>query len=147
MDVVWSNGGSSVTHWRHRFAGLSVAGLLCGGATAQAQSSSSDALKFINPPGGGQVVYGAMAGSRTPQAAMAFMLKQVHGHFGDRPQVSNIFQVRNSDSYGAFFTLIAKNQGGTPIAGEVIVSVPKGQQPSAAVLTMRRVSPSPGRFS
>ncbi len=119
---------------RHRIAGLLVAGLLGAAAMAQAQGGSSDALKFLNPPGGGQVVYGTMEAGRTPQAAMAFMLKQVHGHFGDRPQVSNIFQVRNSDSYGAFFTLIAKTQGGKPIAGEVIVSVPKGQQPSAAVL-------------
>jgi hypothetical protein len=119
---------------RHRIAGLVITGLLGCGATAQAQGGSGDALKIINPPGGGQVVYGTMEAGRTPQAAMAFMLKQVHGHFGDRPQVSKVFQVRNSESYAAFFTLIAKTQGGKPIAGEVIVSVPKGRQPSAAVL-------------
>jgi hypothetical protein len=113
--------------------GLVFAAMLYAGAPAQAQGDG-DALKFINNPGGGQVVYGTFEGNRTPQGAMAFMLRQVHGHFGDRPQVSKIFQVRNSVSYAAFFTLIAKKQGSKPIAGEVIVSVPRGRQATAAIL-------------
>jgi hypothetical protein len=117
----------------HSLTGLILAGLLCAGTAASAQGAS-DALKFIDNPGGGQVVYGTIDGSHTPQSGMAFMLKQVHGHFGDKPQVSNVFQVRGSDSYAAMFTLIAKNEGGKPIAGEVIVAVPKGGQPAAAVL-------------
>ncbi len=95
---------------------------------------AQDTLKFINPPGGAQVVYGTIDNQHTPQSAMAFMLKQVHGHFADKPAVSNIFQIKNTTSYAAFFTLIAKNAGNTPIAGEVIVDVPAGGQPVAAVL-------------
>jgi hypothetical protein len=101
---------------------------------ASASASTSNALKFINQPGGGQVVYGTIDGQSTPQSAMAFMLKQVHGHFGDRPAVSEIFQIKNTTSYAAFFTLLAKNAGNTPIAGEVIVNMPAGAQPVAAVL-------------
>jgi hypothetical protein len=96
---------------------------------------AEDGLKTIDNAGGGQVVYGTIDSQHTPQSAMAFMLRQIHGHFGDRPQVSNVFQVRNSPSYAAFFTLIAKNQGNRAIAGEVIVSMPAGGQPIAAVLT------------
>jgi hypothetical protein len=98
-------------------------------------SLADDGLKTIDNPGGGQVVYGTIDNQHTPQSAMAFMLRQVHGHFGDHPQVSNVFQVRGSTSYAAFFTLVAKNQGNKPIAGEVIVSMPTGGQPIAAVLT------------
>src|SRR6185437_3057589 len=103
-------------------------------APAAASASSSDGLKFINQPGGAQVVYGTIDSQNTPQSAMAFMLKQVHSHFGDRPAVSEIFQIKNTTSYAAFFTLLAKNAGNTPIAGEVIVNMPAGAQPIAAVL-------------
>ncbi len=94
-----------------------------------------DSLHIIDNPGGGQVVYGTIDKQHTPGSAMGFMLKQVHGHFGDRPQVSKVFQIRTTSSYGAFFTLLAKNQGDKAIAGEVIVSMPPGGQPAAAVLT------------
>ncbi len=102
---------------------------------AHAQSATADALKFIENPGGGQAVYGTIDNQHTPQSAMAFMLKTVHGHYGDRPQVSKVFQVRNSNSYAAFFTLVAKTEGNKSVAGEVIVSMPQGGQPVAAVLT------------
>jgi hypothetical protein len=97
-------------------------------------TSSPDGLQTINEPGGAQVVYGTIDNQHTAQSAMAFMLQQVHGHFADKPQVSNIFQIKGTTSYGAFFTLIAKNAGNTPIAGEVIVNMPAGGQPVAAIL-------------
>ena len=121
---------------------FSMAALLlsCGPAptpapTAAPAHTNDDALKTIDNPGGGEVVYGTIDNQHTPQDAMAFMLRQVHGHFGDRPQVSNVFQVRGSTSYAAFFTLLDKTQGNKPIAGEVIVSMPTGGQPVAAVLS------------
>jgi hypothetical protein len=95
---------------------------------------AQDSLKYINQPSGAQVVYGTIDNQHTPQNAMAFMLKQVHGHFGDRPAVSKVFQIKNTTSYAAFFTLIAKTSGNTPIAGEVIVNMPVWGQPIAAVL-------------
>jgi hypothetical protein len=104
-------------------------------AQSNAQPTSAQGgLQFINEPGGAQVVYGTIDNQHTAQSAMGFMLQQVHGHFADKPQVSNVFQIRGTTSYGAFFTLIAKNAGNTPIAGEVIVDLPAGGQPIAAVL-------------
>lgn len=103
--------------------------------SAQSTPAQSGGLQTIDEPGGAQVVYGTIDDQHTPQTAMAFMLKQVHGHFADKPQVSNVFQIKGSTSYGAFFTLLAKNAGNTPIAGEVIVNMPAGGQPIAAVLT------------
>jgi hypothetical protein len=106
-------------------------------ATQPAPAQSTPApggLQTINEPGGAQVVYGTIDDQHTPQSAMVFMLKQVHGHFADKPAVSNIFQIKGTTSYGAFFTLIAKNAGNTPIAGEVIVDMPAGGEPIAAVL-------------
>ena len=104
-------------------------------SNAAPSNPAPDALQTINEPGGAQVVYGTIDDQHTPQSAMAFMLKQVHGHYADKPAVSNIFQIKGTTSYAAFFTLIAKNAGNTPIAGEVIVDLPKGGQPIAAVLT------------
>ena len=97
--------------------------------------AAQDTLQYINEPGGAQVVYGTIDAEHTPQSAMGFMLKQVDGHFGAKPAVSNIFQIKGTTSYGAFFTLIAKNSGNAPIAGEVIVNMPAGGQPIAAILT------------
>jgi len=96
---------------------------------------AQDTLKYINEPGGAQVVYGTIDAEHTPQSAMGFMLKQVDGHYGNKPAVSNIFQIKGTTSYGAFFTLIAKNAGNAPLAGEVIVNMPAGGQPIAAILT------------
>jgi hypothetical protein len=101
---------------------------------AQAQSESGDTLRIIDAPGGGQVVYGTIDASHTPQSAMSLMLKSVHGHFGGQPRVSKVFQVRNTHSYAAFFTLIASKQGRKAIAGEVMVDVPPGGQPAGALL-------------
>lgn len=126
------------------FASLAIAGCFAAPKTAPAQSGSQalpvqagaqDTLQIINEPGGAQVVYGTIDSQHTPQNAMAFLLKQVHGHYGDKPAVSSIFQIKNTTSYGAFFTLIAKNAGNAPIAGEVIVNMPAGSQPIAAILT------------
>ncbi len=114
---------------------LVVAVIFLSATSSAEQGPSDDALHLIDNPGGGQIVYGTIDNQHTPGSAMGFMLKQVHGHFGNRPQVSNVFQIRSTSSYGAFFTLVAKNQGDKAIAGEVIVSMPPGGQPAAAVLT------------
>ncbi len=95
---------------------------------------ADEGLKSIDNPGGGQVVYGPVEGQTTMQGAMGFMLRKVHGHFGDRPEIGKFFQGRGGDSVATFFTLTAKNQGGKKMSGLVIVSMPKGARPAAAVL-------------
>ncbi len=105
------------------------------GLAALCPTWAEDALKTINNPGGGQILYGPMGAQPSVQAAMGYMLRQLHGHYGDRPQVGRLFQDRSGQSLAAFFSVTAKNGGGQRIAGLVMVSVPQGGQPSAAVLT------------
>jgi len=66
---------------------------------------------------------------------MGYMLRQIHGHYGDRPQVGKLFQDHSGESLAAFFNVTARNSGGQRIGGLVMVSVPRGGQPSAAVIT------------
>jgi hypothetical protein len=101
---------------------------------AQTQSAGAqDSLKVIDNPAGGQVVYGP-AEQDTPQAAMAGVLRYVHNHFGEAPAVGKVFQSRDGQNFGAFFTVSAKTQGNRKIAGLVIVSLASGAKPAAAVL-------------
>ena len=99
-----------------------------------ASAQISDALKIVDNPGGGQVVYGPLADQSTTPGAMVFMLKQVHGHFGERPEIGKFFQARDSESTAVFFNVTARNQGKQRMAGLVIVSVPKDGAVAAAVL-------------
>jgi hypothetical protein len=94
---------------------------------------AQDSLKVIDNPGGGQVVFGPVDQS-TPQAAMAAVLRYVHANFGEAPVVSKVFQSRDGQNFGAFFTLTAKTRGNKKIAGLVIVSVARGATPASAVL-------------
>lgn len=91
-------------------------------------------LKTVNNPGGGQLIYGPLPEASSLNEAMIMMLKNVHGHFGDRPQIGKFFQTPAHDSIATFFTLTAKTQGNIPLTGMVIVTMPAGAKPAAAVL-------------
>jgi hypothetical protein len=95
--------------------------------------AAEDALKVIDNPGGGQVVYGAVD-EGTPQAAMATVLHYVHTHFGQSPVVGKVFQSRDAKNFGAFFTVTSSTPSDKRIAGLVIVSLASGTGPAAAVL-------------
>src|ERR1700683_2034089 len=113
-----------------------LVGLAVGALWLIAASQSAgahDALRVIDNPGGGQVVYGP-SDQDTPQAAMANVLRYVHTHFGDTPVVGKVFQSRDGQNFGAFFTVTAKTQGNKRVAGLAIVSVAPGTKPAAAVL-------------
>jgi hypothetical protein len=94
---------------------------------------SQNGLKVIDNPGGGQVVYGPVDAS-TPQSAMAAALHYVHLHFSDSPVVSKVFQSRDGQNFGAFFTVTEKAQDNRKVAGLVIVSLASGAEPAAGVL-------------
>jgi hypothetical protein len=96
---------------------------------------ADDELKTINEPGGGQITYGSLTGQKTLQGAMQFILRNVHGHFGDSPDTGRFFQTSDGQSMATFFTLKAKNQGGKKLAGLVIVCMPAAEQAKAAVIT------------
>ena len=114
-------------HPRRKYFLLLLAGptLFLAITAGVASAQISDALKIVDNPGGGQVVYGPLADQSTTSGAMVFMLKQVHGHFGERPEIGKFFQARDSDSTAVFFNVTARNQGNQRMAGLVIVSVPK----------------------
>jgi hypothetical protein len=101
--------------------------------TCSPAAGAQDSLKVIDNPAGGQVVYGPVD-QDSPQAAMAAVLRYVHTHFGDPPLVGKVFQSRDAQNFGAFFTVTAKTQGNRNIAGLVIVSLARGAKPAAAVL-------------
>jgi hypothetical protein len=108
--------------------------LLCAAAMALPVRAAENGLKTIDNPGGGQIIYGPLDDQSSMQNAMIAMLRNIHGHFGDRPEIGRFFQTRGNDSLATFFTLTAKNQGGKHIAGLVIVAMPNGSKPAAAVL-------------
>jgi hypothetical protein len=105
----------------------------CWLITSLPPASAADSLKVIDNPGGGQVVYGPVEAA-TPQQAMASVLRYVHTHFGDTPVVGKVFESRDVQNFGAFFTVTAKTQGNKTIAGLVLVSLAAGAMPAAAVL-------------
>ena len=116
-----------------RFFALTVL-LALGIVACRKPVRAGDGLKTINNPGGGQIINGPLDDESSLQGAMRTMLRNIHSHFGDRPQIGKFFQTRAQDSIATFFTLTAANQGGKHIAGMVIVSMPQGAKPAAAVL-------------
>lgn len=112
--------------------------LLCIGLAGMAIFSctrAEDALKTINNPDGGQMMYGPIGPQPSVKAAMGKVLRQIHDRYGERPQVGRLFQDRSGQVLGAFFNVTSQNSGGRHIAGLVMVSVPQGGQPSMAVIT------------
>ena len=101
---------------------------------AKAPAATNAGLKTLDNPGGGAVVFGPLTGQASLRDGMAFMLHQVHDHFGGRPQIGKLFQVRGSNSVATFFTLTATTMGNRPVSGLAIVSMADGTKPAAAVL-------------
>jgi hypothetical protein len=101
--------------------------------SCSASGSTQDSLNVIDGPSGGKVVYGSV-NEGTPQTAMAAVLRYVHTQFGEAPAVGKVFESRDGQNFGAFFTVTAKNQGDKRFAGLVIISLANGVKPAAAVL-------------
>jgi hypothetical protein len=99
-----------------------------------ARVDAQTALKTIENPGGGKVVYGHVDGAASEAQAMGLILGSMHRQYGDKPQVGKVFKVRDSDSVAVFFTLVKRNQGDAAIAGMVIASA-GGSGVEAALLS------------
>jgi len=107
-------------------------------ANSGQQQAPEQGLKTIQNPGGGQIVYGALESNSAANKtdAMRYMLRQIHGHFGDAPKLSKFFQSRDGSSLGAFFSLKDVNfGGGQPLAGLAIVTILPSGTVQTAVLT------------
>ncbi len=98
-------------------------------------SVSAEGLQTVSLPEGGDITYGPLNGPTTQEDAMVFMLRQVHGHFGERPQVGGFFTAGDKDSIATFFTVHDTRHANRALAGMVIVVMPAGQSARAAVLT------------
>lgn len=48
-------------------------------------------LRTINPPGGGTIVCGQVAGQTTEAGAMGTVLRSVHQNVGEKPHVGKLF--------------------------------------------------------
>ena len=111
-----------------------IIAVLCAAAFLAPARAADNSLKTIDNPGGGQIIYGPLNDQSSLKDAMVAMLRNIHGHFGDRPEIGKLFQTRGSDTLATFFTVTAKTQGGKQFAGLVIVSMPSGSKPAAAVI-------------
>jgi hypothetical protein len=103
-------------------------------ASFATRAGAETALKNIDNPSGGKIVYGVVDGASSEAGAMGIILGSLHRQYGDKPQVGKVFQVRDSNSVAVFFTLIKRNQGNAPIAGMLIAS-PSAAGVEAALLT------------
>ena len=91
-------------------------------------------LHTVSPPTGGQIVYGTLENQKSQADGMIYMLRQVHGHFGDKPQIGKLIQARDGSSLAAFFTLTDKNFSHSQQGGMVMIDTVNGKM-MAAVLT------------
>jgi hypothetical protein len=94
---------------------------------------AQDSLQVIDGRDGGKIVYGVMEHA-SPAGAMGTVLHYVHHAFGDPPLVGKVFQSRDGQNFGAFFTVTAKSQGNKPFAGLALVSLAPGMRAAAAIL-------------
>jgi predicted GNAT family acetyltransferase len=97
------------------------------------QSAKSE-IKILDNPGGGQYAFGAMTSQSNKADALIYMLHQIHGKFGDKPQVGKLFQSRDGSSLSVFFTLVAKNMGGSPVTGLLIITQHGNATPQMGIL-------------
>jgi predicted GNAT family acetyltransferase len=96
--------------------------------------AAKNEIKILDNPGGGQYAFGAMASQSNKSDALIYMLHQLHGKFGDKPQVGKLFQSRDGSSLATFFTLVAKNMGGSPVTGLLIITQHGKEVPQMGVL-------------
>lgn len=112
---------------------------LCGD---QAQG----ALNIIKPVQGGKIVYGQVDDQTTEAGAMGSLLRSLHNDYGERPQVGKLFQVRNSQSVAAFFSIAKPNQEEGRLAG-IIIAIKVGTDHVEAAVVSDDASHFPSRLN
>src|SRR3954453_9960681 len=101
---------------------LGVNFAICQSHTQSTKQPAKNEVKILDNPGGGQYAFGAMTSQPNKADALIYMLPQIHGRFGDKPQMGKLFQSRDGSSLATFFTLTAKNMGGSPVTGLLIIT-------------------------
>jgi hypothetical protein len=99
----------------------------------------SQELKTINPPGGGRIMYGQVAGQSTEAGAMGYILHNLHQSLGEKPQVGKLFDVKGTQSVAVFFSIDRHDQGaGKPkmqIGGLIIATKVSTDHVEAALVS------------
>jgi hypothetical protein len=109
-------------------AGLLLCTLNAGLAPAQT------ALKTVNSPEGGKIMYGVVDHAPTQVAGMASVLRAVHTNCAERPQIGRVFKFRGTETVGVFFTVVNHSAGNVKVAGLVMAAM-NGQQVEGAVVS------------
>lgn len=104
------------------------------GAGAQQPADSQGGFKTVDNPGGGQYIYGALNGRGTMSQAVVYMLRQVHGHFGDRPEVGKFFESKDGSEIATFFAVNDQKHGNKAMQGLLIIALAADGTASTAVL-------------
>jgi hypothetical protein len=110
-----------------------VAWLMLSTVLGRSAALADASLQVIDGRGGGKIVYGVMERSSAPDA-MGAVLHYVHHEFGAAPMVGKVFESRDGQNFGAFFTVAANTSGSKAVAGLAIVSMDAGKGAAAAVL-------------
>lgn len=88
-----------------------LAALLLVPAFSVPAFSRAQQLHTIDPPSGGKIMYGQVAGQSTEAGAMAYVLRNLHQSLGEKPKVGKLFEVRNTQSVATFFSVTRRDQG------------------------------------
>src|SRR5689334_8457440 len=112
---------------KHRHVQVSFILLLACGVTSHA------AMRTIQNPQGGTILYGQVEGQTTEAGAMAALLRQLHTQYGNRPNVGKLFEVRGTQSVAAFFQ-VTKGRQNSQLGGVIIVAKATTEQVEAAML-------------
>lgn len=112
---------------KHRHVQVSFILLLACGVTSHA------AMRTIQNPQGGTILYGQVEGQTTEAGAMAALLRQLHTQYGNRPNVGKLFEVRGTQSVAAFFQ-VTKGRQNSQLGGMIIVAKATTEQVEAAML-------------
>jgi len=96
---------------------------------------SQTALKPVNSPEGGRILYGIVDGATTQAGGMAAVLRAVHNNCGERPLVGPVFKFRGTETVGVFFTVVNHPAGNVKVAGLLMAAMTGSQQVEAALVT------------
>ncbi len=117
-----------------------------GARDTQAQPAKSE-IKIVQNPAGGEYAFGTLTSQTNKLDALVYVLHQIHGKFGEKPQVGKLFQARDGSSLSAFFSVTAKTTSGKLISGLVIITQRGKNPPQMGILydfSSRFVTTEPG---
>jgi hypothetical protein len=123
----------------HKFPSTvaSLAALLCTfsfAANLSPAQTAKNGIKIVQNPGGGEYAFGTLSSQSNKLDALVYVLHQVHGEFGEKPQVGKLFQAKDGTSLSAFFTVTARSTSGKRIAGLVIITQHEKKPPQMGIM-------------